>query len=142
MKVGCMGVFITRTCLHDENLVKFCPFVLKILSGHKILTIFKGHNSLTNLQKLIHYNPKLDLERKQIVCYNPHLDLVNIKVHTKFGQTMSICFQDIVRKRNSDIIQAGHFKMSQEKIAVPYSDFDKFPRKIGVPADKQESWDY
>ena len=102
-----------------QNLVKFCPFVLKILSGHKILTIFKGHNSLINLQKLMHYNPKLDLvsikvytkfghilsicsqdiERKQILCYNPHLDLVNIKVYTKFGQILSICSQDIEQKQ-------------------------------------------
>ena len=32
-------------------------------------------------------------------------------------------------------------KAVQEKVAVPYSDFGKFPRKIAVPNQKQESWD-
>ena len=31
------------------NMVKFCPFFLKLLNGNEILTSIKGHNSLTNL---------------------------------------------------------------------------------------------
>ena len=31
---------------------------------------------------------------------NPKLDLVNVDVHTKFGQILSIRSQDIERKRN------------------------------------------
>ena len=34
-----------------QNLVKFCLFILKILSGNEILTRIKGHNSVTNLRK-------------------------------------------------------------------------------------------
>ena len=34
---------------------------------------------------------------------NPKLDQVNVDVHTKFGQILSIRSQDIERKRNSDI---------------------------------------
>ena len=30
----------------QQNLVRFCQFVLKILSGNKILTSFKGHKSI------------------------------------------------------------------------------------------------
>ena len=30
------------------NFVKFCPFVLKILSRNEILTSIKGYNSVTN----------------------------------------------------------------------------------------------
>ena len=30
---------------------------------------------------------------------NPKLDLVNVDVHTKFGQILSICSQDIERKQ-------------------------------------------
>ena len=74
-----------------QNLVKFCPLVLKILSGNEILTSIKGHNSVANLQ-----NMKL---------YNPNLDLVNANVYTNFGQILSIGSQDIERKRNSDINQ-------------------------------------
>ena len=33
------------------NLVKLCQFVLKILSGNKILVQIKGHNSGINVQK-------------------------------------------------------------------------------------------
>ena len=36
---------------------------------------------------------------------NPKLDLVNVDMHTKFGQILSICSQDIERKRNSDVSQ-------------------------------------
>ena len=35
----------------------------------------------------------------------PKLDLVNVDVHTKFGQILSIRSQDIERKRNSDVNQ-------------------------------------
>ena len=36
---------------------------------------------------------------------NPKLDLVDDDEHTKFGQTLSICSQDIEWKRNFDINQ-------------------------------------
>ena len=36
---------------------------------------------------------------------NPKVDLVNVNVHTKFGQIMSIGSQDIEQKRNYDINQ-------------------------------------
>ena len=72
-----------------QNLVKFCPLVLKILSGNEILKSIKGHNSVANLQKM--------------TLYNPNLDLVNANVYTNFGLILSIGSQDIERKRNSDI---------------------------------------
>ena len=74
-----------------QNLVKFCPLVLKILSGNEILTSIKGHNSVANLQKM--------------TLYNPNLDLVNAYVYTNFGYILSIGSQDIERKRNSEINQ-------------------------------------
>ena len=74
-----------------QNLVGFCQFVLKILSGNEILTIIKGHNSVKILQKL--------------TGNNPELDLVNVDVHKKFGRILSMRSQDIERKRNSDVNQ-------------------------------------
>ena len=74
-----------------QNLFRLCQFVLKILSGNKILTSIKGRNSVKILQKMTGNNPKLDL--------------VNVDVHTKFGQILSICSQDIERKQNSDVNQ-------------------------------------
>ena len=74
-----------------QNLVRFCQFVLKILSGNEILTSIKGHNSVKILRKMMSNNPKLDL--------------VNVDVHTKFGQILSIHSQDIERKRNCDVNQ-------------------------------------
>ena len=53
-----------------QNLVKFCPLVLKTLSGNQILTSIKGRNSVANLQKM--------------TLYNPNLDLVNVNVDIKF----------------------------------------------------------
>ena len=58
-----------------QNLVGFCQFVLKILSGNEILTSIKGRNSVKILQKITGNNPKLDL--------------VNVDVHTKFGRILS-----------------------------------------------------
>ena len=72
-----------------QNLVRFCQFVLKILSGNEILTTIKGRNSVKILRKMTGNNPKLDL--------------VNVDVHTKFGRILSIRSQDIERKRNSDV---------------------------------------
>ena len=73
-----------------QNLVLFCQFVLKILSKNRILTSIKGSNSVANLQKKI---------------YNTNIDLVNDNVFTKFGLILSIPFQDIEQKPNSDINQ-------------------------------------
>ena len=74
-----------------QNFGKFCPLVLKILSGNEILTSIKGHNSVANLRNL--------------TLYNPNLDLVNANVYTNFGLILSIGSQDIERKLNSDINQ-------------------------------------
>ena len=74
-----------------QNLVRFCQFVLKILSGNEILTSIKGRNSVKILRKMTGDNPKLDL--------------VNVDVHTYFGQILSICSQDTERNRNSDVNQ-------------------------------------
>ena len=74
-----------------QNLVKFCLFVLEILSGNKILTSIKGRNSVKILRKMTDNNSKLDL--------------FNVDVHTKFGQILSIWSPDIERKRNSDVNQ-------------------------------------
>ena len=62
-----------------QNLVKFCPFFVKILSGNEILTPIKGRNLLTNLQKKTHNNT--------------NVDLINIDLYTKFSQNMSIYFK-------------------------------------------------
>ena len=36
---------------------------------------------------------------------NPTLDLVNVDMHSKFGQNLSIHSQDIERKQNYDVNQ-------------------------------------
>ena len=77
--------------MHVQNLVRFCQFVLEILSGNEILTSIKGHNSVKILRKITGNNPKLDP--------------VNDDVHTKFGSILSIRSQDIERKQNSDVNQ-------------------------------------
>ena len=74
-----------------QNLVKFCPLVLKILSGNEILTSIKGRNSVANLRNL--------------TLYNPNLDTINVNVYKKFGQILSISSQDIERKQNFEINQ-------------------------------------
>ena len=74
-----------------QNLVRFCQFILKILSRNEILTSIKGRNSIKISQKMMGNNPKLDL--------------VNVDVHTKFGQILVFRSQDIDRKQNYDVNQ-------------------------------------
>ena len=64
-----------------QNLVKFCPFILKIWSKNQILESIKGRNSAANLKKK--------------TIYYTHIDLVNDDVYTKFGLILSMRSQDI-----------------------------------------------
>ena len=57
------------------------------MSGNKIPTSFKGHKSVKIVRKMTGNNPKVIF--------------VNVDVHTKFGQILSIRSQDIERKLNS-----------------------------------------
>ena len=74
-----------------QNLVIFCPFILKIWSKNLILESIKGRNSVANLRKT--------------TIYFTNVDLVNDDVYTKFGLILSISSQDIEYKPNSDINQ-------------------------------------
>ena len=44
-----------------QNLVKFCPFILKIWSKNLILESIKGRNSIANLRKTAIYFTNVDL---------------------------------------------------------------------------------
>ena len=70
-----MALYNPNIDLVNDNvytkLVKFYPFILKILRENQILTYIKGRNSVANLQK-------------KTMLYNPNVDLVN-DVYTKFG---------------------------------------------------------
>ena len=74
-----------------QKLVKFCPLVLKILSGNEILTSIKGRNSVANLRNL--------------TLNNPDVDTINVNVYTKFGKILSIGSKGIERKQNFEINQ-------------------------------------
>ena len=74
-----------------QYLVSICLFFLKILSKNQILTSIKGFNSVANLRKTM--------------IYDTNIDLVNDNVYTKFGLNLSIRFEDIEQKLNSDINQ-------------------------------------
>ena len=74
-----------------QNLVRFRQFVLKILSGNKILTSIKGRNSVKILRKMPGNKSKLGI--------------VNVDVHTNFDQILFIHSRDIERKRNFDVNQ-------------------------------------
>ena len=54
-----------------QILVKFCPLVLKILSGDEILTSIKGCNSAPNLRKMTLYDPNLGLRAVEDVLKPP-----------------------------------------------------------------------
>ena len=64
-----------------QNLVKFCPLILKIWSKNLILESIKGRNSVANL--------------RQSNDLHTNVDLVNDDVYTKFGLILSIRSKDI-----------------------------------------------
>ena len=63
-----------------QNLIKFCPFILKIWSKNLILESIKDRNSVATLRK------------------TTIIDLVNDDMYTKFGLILSIPSQDIEKK--------------------------------------------
>ena len=74
-----------------QNLVKFCPFILKIWSKNQILTLINGSNSVANLRKT--------------TIYNTNVDLITDNVYTKIRLNQSIRSQTIEQKTNFDINQ-------------------------------------
>ena len=78
---------------HIQNLIKFHLFVHKILSGNKLSTIAKDHNSVVNLQKM--------------TCNNPNLDLVMINAYAKFYKFHQF-FHKILSGNKSLTTTKGH----------------------------------
>ena len=99
-----------------QNLVKFCPFILRILNKNHILTSITSRYSTLNID-LVNDNVctkfgsilsirSKDMEQKQILMsvkdsnsvvnlqnttiYDTNVDLVNKDVYTKFGLILSI----------------------------------------------------
>ena len=64
-----------------QNLINFCPFILKIWSKNQILESIKGRTSVANLRKT--------------TIYNTNIDLINDDVYTRFGLILSIDYQEI-----------------------------------------------
>ena len=64
-----------------QNLVKFCPFILKIWSKNLILE----QSGVVTLLQIC----------EKTTIYNTNVDLVNDDVYTKFGLILSIRSQDI-----------------------------------------------
>ena len=74
-----------------QNLVRFCQFVLKILSENEILTSIKGRNSVKILRKMTGNN-------------YTKLDLVNVDVHTK---TVRFCQFILEILRGNEILPSA-----------------------------------
>ena len=84
-----------------QNLVRFCEAIVKVLSGKELFTERRNHG-ITEGQGESSIAP-LFQSGAIMTGNNPKLDHVNVVVHIKFGQFLSIPSQDIERKRNSDV---------------------------------------
>ena len=73
-----------------QNLVKFCPFILKIWSKNLILESIKGRNSVANLRKTTIYFTNVDLVNDDVYTNK----YISSDVYTKFGLILSIRSQD------------------------------------------------
>ena len=100
-----------------QNLVKFCPLVLKILSGNEILTSIKGRNSVVNLRNLTLYNPNLDIiyvnvylvkfcplvlkilsGNKILISIKGHNSVVNLRNLTLYNPNLDIIYVNVCTK--------------------------------------------
>ena len=85
--MGFKGVYITWTCFRDVG------------SGEmKKKNKKKKQKKNTRLVRGSNYSPAFELcsrARKTMMGTNKKQDLVNVEVHTKFGQILSICSPDI-----------------------------------------------
>ena len=79
--------------------MKFCQFVLKILSETKFWRKSRAITPGTNVPRMM--------------CNNPMLDLVNINAYIKFDEILSICSQDIEWKQNYDGMMDGQNEITQ-----------------------------
>ena len=61
------------------------------MGGNQIFGLIKGHNSGTNVRKMM--------------CNNPNVDLVNMNAYIKFDEILSICSHDIEQKQNFGVNQ-------------------------------------
>ena len=75
-----------------QNLIKCCPFILKIWSKNQILESIKGRKNQI-LESIKGRNSVANLRKTTI--YNTNIDLVNDDVYIKFGLILSISSQDI-----------------------------------------------
>ena len=84
--------------MHMQNLDKIQSFILKVLSGNKILTSFKGRNPVTNWRKWTLNNPKLQRShRKYEIKFHDFSMIIqgmaslNFHDHSKYGILPSFC---------------------------------------------------
>ena len=66
-----MKLYKTDIYLINDNVHTKFDLIMSIGPQYKILTSIKGYNSVANVQK--------------IVLYNPKLDVINVNVYTNFG---------------------------------------------------------
>ena len=102
-------IFLMLMCI--QNIVKFCPSILKIWSKNQILMSVKGSFYVANLRKM--------------TVYNPSIDRFNAIAYTEFGLIMSNSSQEIEQKTNSDDIQgpendASQLRSCQEKVCTKF----------------------
>ena len=97
--------------IYIEGLVSICLFVLKIWSKNQILTPTKGHNSVTNLQKMMHYNH--------------NVDLVNNNVYTQFiFQDFEALYDNLMVRTGTTILHLSRLRgLALETFLIIYGKF-------------------
>ena len=72
-----------------------------------------------------------------MMCNNPNVDLVNMNAYIMFGEILSICSQDIERKRNLGLNQ-GRIKVQKMTASnsnidlVSINSFIKFGQNLSI----------
>ena len=93
--------------MHIQNLDKFYKRVIKILSANEIMLDARTdeQNDRQPKSNIAPTFSKRGYNNTKMMCNNPKLDLVNMNAYIKFGEILSICFQDIKSKLDSGVNQ-------------------------------------
>ena len=109
-----MTIYITNPDLVNErcmqNLVKFCPSILKILSKNHFLTSIKGCNSVANLIK--------------ISLYNTNIDLINVYVYTNLVKFCPSILKVLSKNQFHTSIKGRNSVASLRKITLYITNID------------------
>ena len=119
-----------------QNLIKFCPFILKIWSKDQILESVKGRNSVANLRKTTIYNTNIDFvnddvyENLVLFCQLVLKTLSKNRILTSIKDRNSVANlrKTKIYNTNVDLVNDNVFTMFGLILSIRSQDIEQKPK--------------